>query len=90
MTVKADSSAGIFLLTTIGASVSNCQTRLLENLDGAVIGFSCIKSVNVNTSNCTAQYLKTQFGGNIKGSGHTVLGFCPILCFCLLYTSRCV
>ncbi len=86
MTVKADSSAGIYLLTTIGASVSNCQTRLLENLDGAVIGFSIIKSVNVNTSNCTAQYLKSQYGGNIKGSGHTVLGFCPILCSNLNYS----
>jgi hypothetical protein len=86
MTVKADSSAGIFLLKTIGASVSNCQTRLLENLDGALIGFSSIKSVNVNTSNCAAQNLRTQFGGNIEGSGHTVLGFCPILCLSLNYS----
>jgi hypothetical protein len=86
MLVKTDSCAGIFVQETAGASVSNCSTTGLQNLDGAVQGFSCIGCVDVATSNCTALNLQSFFNGNILASGHTVLGFCPIICASMSYT----
>ena len=83
--VTTDSSAGIFLLSTIQATVNRCRASNLVNNDGAVIGFSCIKCINVTTVGCTAEYLQTHFNGNVKTSGHTVLGFCPILSLGLSY-----
>lgn len=43
MNVTTDSSAGIFLLSTLRASVTRSHVDNLVNNDGAVIGFSCIK-----------------------------------------------
>ncbi|HEV2262524.1 MAG TPA: hypothetical protein VGR69_09590 [Candidatus Rubrimentiphilum sp.] len=83
--VTTDSSAGIFLLSTIQATVSDCRTSGLVNHDGAVIGFSCIKCINVTTTGCAADSLQSHFNGNVLTSGHTVLGFCPILCLELSY-----
>lgn len=83
--VTTDSSAGIFLQTTIGASITHCTASDLVNNDGAVIGFSAIKCVDVTTTDCLSQSLQTHFNGNILTSGHTVLGFCPILSWDLTY-----
>jgi len=85
LNVTTDSSAGIMLLETIQATVSNCRTSGLVNNDGAVQGFSLIKCINVTTTGCTAQSLQSHFNGNVLTSGHTVLGFCPILCLDLSY-----
>lgn len=85
MNVTTDSSAGIFLLSTMRATVTRCRAENLVNNDGAVIGFSCIKCIDVTTSVCTAASLQTHFNINTKTSGHTVLGFCPILCLDLAY-----
>lgn len=85
LNVTTDSSAGIFLLSTAQASVTRCRTVNLVNNDGAVIGFSAIKCIDVTTSRCTAQTLQSHFNGNVKTSGHTVLGFCPILCLRMAY-----
>jgi hypothetical protein len=83
--VTTDSCAGIMVLETIGVTVSGCRTRGLGNHDGAVQGFSCIKCINVTTTGCTADTLQSHFNGNVLTSGHTVLGFCPILCLNLSY-----
>ena len=84
--VTADSSAGIFLQNIIGGSVTNCTASTLLNNDGAVQGFGYIRCMYVTTASCTAKSLQTQFNGNLLTSGHTVLGFCPILCWDLTYT----
>jgi hypothetical protein len=57
------------------------------NNDGAVQGFSYIKCINVTTSGCVAQSLQSHFNGNVLTSGHTVLGFCPILSWNLSYAN---
>ena len=85
LAVTTDSSAGIFLLSTIQAMVTDCSISGLVNNDGAVIGFSCIKCMNVTTTGCTAESLQSHFNGNVLASGHTVLGFCPIMCLDLSY-----
>jgi hypothetical protein len=85
--VTTDSSAGIFLLSTIQATVSGCRTSGLVNNDGAVQGFSYIKCINVTTTGCAAASLQSHFNGNVLTSGHTVLGFCPILCWDLRYVN---
>lgn len=85
MDVRTDSSAGIFLLNSIEATVRDCTVDGLVNRDGAAIGFSCINCVQVTTTGCAAQNIQTHFGGNILTSGHTVLGFCPILSYDLVY-----
>ena len=83
--VTADSCAGIQLMATTSAKVSNCRVQGLINRDGAVQGFSLIQCTYVATSGCTAQSLQSFFGSNLLTSGHTVLGFCPILCMNLSY-----
>ena len=83
--VTSDSSAGIQLLQTYNATVIDCGTSALVNNDGAVQGFSYLKCLNVGTTRCTAESLQSHYNGNTKASGHTVLGFCPILCKDLSY-----
>lgn len=83
--VTTDSSAAIFLLATIQATVSDCHVSSLLNNDGAVQGFSSISCINVTTTGCTAQTLQSRFNGNTSTTGHTVLGFCPIFCWDLIY-----
>lgn len=85
LNVTTDSCAGIFLLSTIAATVHDCRTSGLVNNDGAVQGFSYIQCINVTTRGCTAENLQSHFNGNVKTTGHTVLGFCPILCWDLNY-----
>jgi hypothetical protein len=83
--VTTDSSAGIMLLQSIQAKVSGCRVSGLVNNDGAVQGYSLISCINVTTTGCTADTLQSHFNGNVLTSGHTVLGFCPILCTNLSY-----
>ncbi|HET9392019.1 MAG TPA: hypothetical protein VFO29_00660 [Candidatus Rubrimentiphilum sp.] len=85
--VTTDSSAGIFLLSTLDAAVTDCRTSGLVNNDGAVIGFSCIKCINVTTTGCRAESIQSHFNGNVLTTGHTVLGFCPILSWNLNYVN---
>ncbi|MDQ2774263.1 MAG: hypothetical protein M3Y57_04950, partial [Acidobacteriota bacterium] len=83
--VTTDSSAGIQLMKTLEAKVSDCSTSDLVNNDGAVQGFSSIVCANVTTTGCTAKTLQSFYNGNDKTSGHTVLGFVPIFCNNLSY-----
>ncbi|HET6896465.1 MAG TPA: right-handed parallel beta-helix repeat-containing protein [Candidatus Baltobacteraceae bacterium] len=85
LNVTTDSCAGIFLLSTMQATVSGCRASGLLNNDGAVQGFSYIQCMTVLTTNCVADTLQSHFNGNVKTSGHTVLGFCPIFCWDLNY-----
>lgn len=83
--VTTDSSAGIFLQNTIQGTVTGCRTIGLVNHDGAVQGFGYIKCSDVTTAQCVAESLQSHFNGNVLTTGHTVLGFCPILCWNLTY-----
>lgn len=85
--VTADSSAGIFLNGVLQATVSNCLVSGLVNNDGAVQGYGYIKCLDVTTTVCRVESLQTHFGGNTKTTGHTVLGFCPIICLNLSYAN---
>lgn len=85
LNVTTDSSAGIMLLTTNPATVTNCSVSSLVNNDGAVQGFGYINCENVTTTHCMAESLQSHFNGNVKATGHTVLGFCPIFCSSLSY-----
>ncbi len=85
LNVTTDSSAGIMLLNTNTGTVSGCSVSSLVNNDGAVQGFGYISCTWITTTGCTAQSLQTHFNGNVKTTGHTVLGFCPIFCSNLGY-----
>lgn len=85
MNVTTASCAGIMLMRTIGGTVNGCTADSLTNNDGAVQGFSCISSINVATTKCTASNLQSFNQGKTTTSGHTILGFCPILCYNLTY-----
>jgi hypothetical protein len=87
LNVTTDSCAGIALLNTNQATVSGCSASSLVNNDGAVQGFSYINCSDVTTTGCTAQSLQSHFNGNLKATGHTVLGFCPIFCLNLSYVN---
>ncbi len=86
MNVRTDSCAGILLTNTIKAAVSGCRVSRLVNNDGAAQGFACVQCTNVATTGCRAEWLQTHFNGNVLTSGHTVLGFDPILCLDVAYT----
>ncbi len=83
--VRTDSSAGIQILNSFEGEVKNCLVRDLINNDGACQGYSYLGCIQINTSKCQVKNLRTYFNGNILTSGHTILGFCPIICIDLKY-----
>ena len=83
--VKTDSSAGLQMIFSNNGNVFNCEIDKMKNRDGAIQGFSYILSTNINTFNCKSKDFKSEFNGNILTTGHTVLGFIPILCVGLTY-----
>lgn len=85
LNVTADGSAGIQIVNTSGGTVSNCQMSDFVNNDGSVQGYSYLLSSKITTSNCQSLDFQSHFNGNILTSGHTVLGFVPILCIELVY-----
>lgn len=85
MYVTSDSSAGIQILNSVIGLVADCQVRHMVNYDGSVQGYSYIGSSGIATAACSADTLRSYFGGNIRTMGHTVLGFCPIFCTELAY-----
>jgi hypothetical protein len=85
--VTTDSSAGIFLNSVLQGTVSNCLVSGLVNNDGAIQGYGYIQCMNVTTTVCRSESLQSHFNGNILTTGHTVLGFCPIICSNLSYVN---
>jgi hypothetical protein len=85
--VTTDSSAGIFLSSVLQATVSNCLVSGLVNNDGAIQGYGYLLCDNVTTTVCRTEYLQSHFNGNVLTTGHTVLGFCPIISTNLTYTN---
>lgn len=85
--VTTDSSAGIFMNGVLQGTVSNCLVSGLVNNDGAIQGFGYIKCMNVTTTVCRSESLQSHFNGNVLTTGHTVLGFCPIICLNLGYVN---
>jgi hypothetical protein len=83
--VKTDSSAGIQIIECMNGHIESCIMKNFINRDGGVQGYSYIGCENIITTKSKSQNLTSRFEGNILTSGHTVLGFCPILCANLLY-----
>ena len=83
--VTSSSCAGIQIIKSIAGKVSNCTLNNIVNNDGAVQGYSCLFSADINTSNCTASNFQSHYQGLTQTTGHTVLGFIPILCYNLSY-----
>lgn len=84
--VTTDSCAGFALILTNNATVTACSVKTLTNNDGAAQGFSAIGCRDVTTANCSADNMQAHFNGNVKATGHTVIGFIPIFCRRLTYT----
>ena len=78
--VTTDSSAGIQLISTNLATVTDCTASSLVNNDGSMQGFSYVGCGYVTTTNCMAQSFQTHFGNNIATPGHTCIGFIPTFC----------
>ena len=87
LAVTTDSSAGIQLVGTNQATVTGCSISGLLNNDGAVQGYSYLGCTDVTTVRCTADSFQSHFNGNVKTTGHTVIGFCPIFCQNLSFRS---
>lgn len=83
--VTSDSSAGIQLVNTAKGAVSGCRVCNMVNFDGSVQGYSYIRSTSIATSACRAENFQSHFNGNVRTTGHTVLGFIPIFCSDLAY-----
>lgn len=78
--VTTDSGAGIQLISTNLASVTNCALSSLVNNDGSMQGFSYFGCAYVATTGCTATSFQTHFATNIATPGHTCIGFIPTFC----------
>jgi hypothetical protein len=83
--VTADSAAGIMMIGVAGGTVNRCRISQLVNRDGAAQGIGYIGCTGIQTTACVVEDVRTHFAGNIRASGHTVLGFCPIFCIGLRY-----
>jgi hypothetical protein len=78
--ITTDSGAGIQLISTNLATVTNCAASSLVNNDGSMQGFSYVGCGYVTTTDCTATSFQTHFGSNIATPGHTCIGFIPTFC----------
>jgi hypothetical protein len=85
LNVTTDSCAGIQIIESLNGIISKCRLNNFVNIDGAVQGYSYIGCMNITTLDCKSNEFRSYFNGNILTTGHTVLGFCPILCQNLLY-----
>jgi hypothetical protein len=55
------------------------------NHDGSVQGYSYLESSNIVTENCTSKTFRSYFKGLTQTTGHTVIGFVPIMCTELVF-----
>lgn len=83
--VTADSGAGIQLISTNLATVTNCLASSLVNNDGSMQGYSYVGCGYVTTTGCTAKDFQTHFINNLSTPGHTCIGFIPTFCQNLTY-----
>jgi hypothetical protein len=80
MNVEAPSCAGIQIISSINGNVSGCGMQDFFNSDGGVQGFSYIESSNITTDSCYSERFRSQYKGLTQTTGHTVIGYVPILC----------
>lgn len=87
ISVTAPSCAGIQLLAAFGGTIRNCDMNNFLNNDGGVQGFSYLLCADVTTTGCNCTTFQSHFGGKTVTSGHTVIGYVPILCVDLQFDS---
>ncbi len=85
MNVTSASCAGIQVNKSVNGLVIGCNLNAFVNNDGAVQGFSYLMSSGVTTIGCSSSTFQSHYLGETLTSGHTVLGFCPILCVGLFF-----
>lgn len=80
ITVTAPSCAGIQIVSATNGNVSGCTMQGFLNYDGGVQGYSYLESWNITTSSCVAENFRSHYKGLTNTTGHTVIGFVPIMC----------
>jgi len=83
--VLAASCAGIQLIACWRGTVKDCSISQLNNEDGGAQGFSYLLCEQINTTNGSCRYFTTKYQGLTNTSGHTSIGFIPILSKQLLF-----
>lgn len=79
LNVKCDSLAGIQIVKSMFGNIDKCIVCNLLNKDGAVQGISLLECEYVKIFKCKVKKFKSEFNGNILTTGHTVIGYVPIL-----------
>ncbi len=77
--VLAASCAGIQLIACQQGTVSNCGISQLKNQDGGAQGFSYLLCKDIRTTRGSCDDFVTDYQGLTITSGHTSIGFIPIL-----------
>jgi len=85
ISVTSASCAGIQVIESVNGTISGCNLSDFVNYDGAVQGFSYLASLAIKTSGCGCVDFQSHYLGETQTSGHTVLGFIPILCVELIF-----
>lgn len=77
--VNTASCAGIQTILCCEGVVSGCRISGLQNQDGGAQGYSYIFSMDIGTFNCSCSDFTTNYLGNTQTTGHTSIGFIPML-----------
>ena len=81
LNVTSSSCSGIQLLETKGATLSGCKLSNFVNNDGSAQGYSFVKCESITCTSCSASNFESSYQGITQTLGHTVIGFCPWLCY---------
>ena len=87
MTVTAPSCAGIQIISSLNGTVTDCTMKEFINNDGGVQGFSYLESCNIMTESCFSNNFRSHYQGLTQTTGHTVIGYVPIMCTDLEYNN---
>lgn len=80
MTTEAPSCAGVQIVSSINGIISGCTMQQFLNYDGGVQGFSYLESSNITTNSCSSKTFRSHYKGLTQTTGHTVIGYVPIMC----------
>ena len=78
--VTADVAAGIVLMKSLGAAVTDCNISNFTNNDGSMQGYAAYESKSILWTGCSVEQLQSFFHANIRTGGHTAIGFMPCIC----------
>lgn len=87
ISVTAPSCAGIQIIGSCNGNVSGCVMEDFLNNDGGVQGFSYLESFDIVTEGCISQRFRSHYLGLTNTTGHTVIGYVPIMCFDLKFNN---